>query len=204
MGIYADKILPRIVDKTCGTKDIGEWRTRAMEGLSGVIIEPGFGSGTSLPYYPDAVTKVYAIDPAELGQQLGADRLAESPIDVEFIGLDGQEIPLDDDTCDAGLLSFTLCTIPDPMAALSEMRRVIKPGGWLHFLEHGIAESESVQKWQHRIEPVQKRIGGGCHLTRDHAELIESAGFQVVWVERGYAKGPKPWTYLHLGRAINP
>jgi ubiquinone/menaquinone biosynthesis C-methylase UbiE len=204
MGIYGEKILPRIVDKTCGTKEVGVWRTRAMEGLAGVVIEPGFGSGTSMPYYPEAVTKVYALDPAVIGREMAADRLAESPVDVEFIGLDGQAIPLEDDTCDAGLLSFTLCTIPDPMVALSELRRVIKPGGWLHFLEHGLADDESIKKWQYRIDPFQKRLGGGCHLSRDHAALLESAGFQVVWVEREFAKGPKPWSYFHVGRALNP
>lgn len=204
MGIYAEQLLPRLIDKACGTKSVGRWRARVVEGLSGVVVEPGFGSGNNLAYYPEAVTKVYAVDPAVVGRKLAADRLAASPVEVEFIGLDGQHIPLDDDTCDAGLLTFTLCTIPDPMAALAELRRVIKPGGALHFVEHGRAESESVRRWQHRIDPVQRRMFDGCHVSRDHPQLITSAGFEMDWADTGYADGPKPWSYFHIGRAINP
>jgi len=102
-------------------------------------VEPGFGSGLNLPVLPPEVTKIYAVDPATVGQQLAADRIAASDVDVEFIGLDGQQIPLDDNSCDAGLLTYTLCTIPDPMQGLAELRRIIKPGGTLHFVEHGVA-----------------------------------------------------------------
>ncbi len=204
MGIYKEQVLPRLIDKACGTKSVGRWRTRVTEGLSGVVVEPGFGSGNNLEFYPKEVTRVYAVDPAVVGRKLAADRVAASPVEVEFIGLDGQNIPLDDDTCDAGLLTFTLCTIPDPGAALAELRRVIKPGGALHFVEHGRAQSESVQRWQHRIDPVQRRLFDGCHVSRDHPRLIESAGFEMDWSDAGYADGPKPWSYFHIGRAINP
>jgi len=204
MGMYEQKILPRLVDKACGTKSVGRWRERALEGLSGTVVEPGFGSGTNLPFYPAEVTKVFALDPAIIGRKLAADRLAASPIDVEFVGLDGQEIPLDDDSCDAGVLTFTLCTIPEPLTALAELRRVIKPGGALHFVEHGLADTASMQKWQYRIDPVQKRLFGGCHVSRDHGSLMEQAGFEIDWVERDYADGPKAWSFFHIGRAINP
>lgn len=204
MGFYGDKLLPRVVDKACGSDDITMWRRRAVEGLEGIVVEPGFGSGLNLPVLPTEVTKVYAVDPAVLGRELAASRLDESPIDVEFTGLDGQSIPLADSECDAGLLTFTLCTIPDPMAALSELRRIIKPGGALHFLEHGKAPTERLHRWQRRIDPVQRRVAGGCHLSRDHPTLLVEAGFELDWVTAGFARGPKPWTYLYVGRAINP
>ncbi len=175
-----------------------------MAGLAGVVVEPGFGSGTNLPYYPAEVTKVYAVDPAVLGQKLAADRLANSTVEVDFIGLDGQAIPLPDDSCDAGLLTFTLCTIPDAPAALAELRRVIKPGGFLHFAEHGLAEDRSIQRWQFRIDPVQKRLFDGCHVSRNHPELLRQAGFEMDRHESEYGEGPAPWSYIHVGRALNP
>ncbi len=204
MGIYRNQVLPRIIDKACSLSTVGRWRAKAMVGLAGVVVEPGFGSGTNLPYYPDEVTKVYAVDPAVLGRKLAAKRLAESSVDVEFVGLDGQDIPLPDNSCDAGLLTFTLCTIPEPMVALSELRRVIKPGGALHFAEHGLAESPSTQRWQYRIDPIQKRLFDGCHVSRNHPELLRQAGFEIDWHESDYGDGPSAWSYIHVGRAINP
>lgn len=204
MAIYRDKVLPRVIDVACGTKEVAEWRRKAVDGLAGVVVEPGFGSGLNLPWYPPEVQRVYAIDPAELGQKLAAERLAESPVEVEFIGLDGQQIPLEENSCDAGLLTFTLCTIPDASQALSELRRVIKPGGRLHFLEHGHSPDDGVAKWQRRIEPVQKRVFDGCHLTRNMPELIADAGFTIDSVDASFAKGPKPLSYFYLGVATNP
>lgn len=204
MAIYRDRILPRVIDVACGTKEMAVWRRRCVEGLAGEVVEPGFGSGHNVPWYPTEVERVYAIDPAELGQKLAADRLAASPVEVEFIGLDGQEIPLGDNSCDAGLCTFTLCTIPDAAQALGELRRVIRPGGRLHFLEHGHAPTEGVATWQRRIEPVQKRLFDGCHLTRNMGELVTDAGFTIDWIEETFAKGPKPLSYFYLGVATNP
>ena len=204
MGWYRDRLLPKIIDRACGTAEIAQWRRRAIDGIAGTVVEPGFGSGLNLPLLPTEVEKVYAVDPALRGRDLAADRLAASPIDVEFVGLDGQDLPLPDDSCDAALLTFTLCTIPEPDAALGELRRVLKPGGTLHFLEHGKAPSDRVEKWQHRIDPFQRRIADGCHVSRDHPALIEAAGFDIERVTAGYAKGPKPWSYFYVGKAINP
>ena len=168
------------------------------------MVEPGFGSGLNIPVYPSGVSRVCAVDPARLGQKLAAKRLAASPVDVQFIALDGQTIPLDDNSCDAGLLTFTLCTSPDSATALGELRRVIKPGGSPHFLEHGHAPEAKVQKWQESMEPVQKKLAGGCHLTRDIPSLIAAAGFDIEWVDTRYAKGLKPMSWFFVGRAINP
>lgn len=204
MGLYREHVLPRIIDKACGSRGVRKWRRRALEGIHGVVVEPGFGSGLNLPHYPAEVNKVWAIDPAVLGQKLAADRLAESPVEVEFVGLDGQNLPLEDNSCDAGVLTFTLCTIPDPLAALAELRRVIKPGGTLHFAEHGLAEDPKIQKWQHRLEPSQKFVFDGCHVTREHPKLITEAGFEMDWVDAGYADAIKPLSYFYVGRATNP
>lgn len=202
MGIYRREVLPRFIDKALGTADVRSWRERCVDGLEGHVVEPGFGSGLNLPVYPDAVTRVSAIDPAEVGRRLAAERLAAAHVEVDFVGLDGQAIPLADNTCDAGLLTFTLCTIPDAQVALAELHRVIKPGGRLHFLEHGHAPEPSVATWQRRIEPAQRRLFDGCHLTRNMTELIGDARFEIEWVEETYSKGPKPWSFFYLGQAI--
>ncbi len=202
MAIYRDKVLPRIIDVACGSDGIGEWRRRCVEGLHGVVVEPGFGSGLNVPHYPDEVELVHAIDPSELGQRLAADRIRKRGIEVRFAGLDGESLPLDDASCDAGLVTFTLCTIPDPSAALAELHRVIRRGGSLHFLEHGHAPVDGVQKWQRRLEPVQRRLFDGCHLTRDATAMIDAAGFDISWSDSSFVPGPKPVSYFTVGKAV--
>lgn len=203
MGLYTKHVLPRIVDAALDNEGVAAWRSRCVEGLAGVVVEPGFGSGLNVPLYPAEVTRVYAVDPAELGQKLAAERLADSPVQVEFVGLNGETLPLDGNSCDAGLLTFTLCTIPDAAAALQELRRVIRPGGGLHFLEHGGAPDADVQKWQRRLEPVQKVMFEGCHLTRSMETLITDAGFAIDWADSSYASGPRPYSWFTVGRATN-
>ncbi|MCH7790551.1 MAG: class I SAM-dependent methyltransferase [Acidobacteria bacterium] len=193
-----------MVNRMLDNRDTALWRMRAMKGLAGTLVEPGFGSGLNVPLYPEEVKHVYAVDPAKTGAKLAAERVAASPVEIEFVGLDGQSLPLDNNCADAGLLTFTLCTIPDPALALSELRRVIAPGGRLHFVEHGRADEESVLRWQQRLEPIQRRVGDGCHLTRDAAELIADAGFEIEWVDKSYAKGPKPFVWFSVGQAVNP
>lgn len=202
--VWRHEVLPRLIDTVMKSDRITEWRKRCMAGISGVVVEPGFGSGLNLPHMPPEVTKVYAIDPAVVGEKLAADRLAASPIPVEFIGLDGQDIPLPNDHCDAGLLAYTLCTIPDHDRALAELRRVIKPGGKLHFVEHGAAPDAHVKKWQDRITPIQQRVADGCNLNKPIIELIERSGFEVEWSQASYHGQPKVGTYFTAGIARNP
>ncbi len=205
MGVYAEQVLPRIINTACGMKSADPLRSRVCEGLHGRVVEIGFGSGLNIPFYPRAVTGVDAIEPADLGWKLAEKRLADSSVPVERSGLDGQTLPLADDSCDTALSTWTLCTIPDAVAALLEVRRVLKPGGTLHFIEHGLAPDEKVRHWQHRMEPIQKRLFGGCHLTRQIADLLTSAGFTIEEVDVFYEKGaPKMLAADSLGIAVAP
>ncbi|MDZ5620944.1 class I SAM-dependent methyltransferase [Nocardioides bizhenqiangii] len=189
MGFYRDHVVPRIVNAACGMKSGNPLRQRVCAGLEGEVIEIGFGSGLNVPFYPATVERVAAIEPADLGWKLAAKRVAASPVPIERAGLDGQKLPFGDDSFDAAVSTWTLCTIPDAAAALSEVRRVLRPGGTLHFVEHGLAPDAGVARWQHRLEPMQKRIAGGCHLTRGIADLITNAGFTITEVDVFYEDG---------------
>ena len=201
MGVYGDQVLPRLIDKVMNNDDFRALRRQALEGISGVVLEIGFGSGLNVPVYPAEVTKVYAVDPATVGRKLAAERISRSNVTVEFIGLDGEDIPLPDDSVDNAVSSFTLCTIPDEGRALREVHRVLKPGGCLHFVEHGLSPDVNVTKWQRRIEPINRRVFGGCHLTRAHDDALVAAGFTIERLDKEYGRGPKPFTFHYIGTA---
>jgi ubiquinone/menaquinone biosynthesis C-methylase UbiE len=203
MGLYGDRLLPRIVNVACGMKSSDPHRERVCEGLEGDVVEIGFGSGLNVPFYPDSVNRVAAVEPADLGWKLAAKRVAASPVPIERAGLDGQRLPFADDRFDAALSTWTMCTIPDVAAALAEIRRVLRPGGTLHFLEHGLAPDADVARWQHRLEPVQKRVFGGCKLTREISKLVTDAGFTITEADVFYEDGaPKFLTADTLGVAV--
>lgn len=201
-GFYEERVLPRVVELTCGGKGMTRFRSRTTEGLSGRIVEVGFGSGLNAPVYPTEVTEVMAVEPSALARERSTRHTAGSTARIEFVGLDGARLPLEDASCDGALSTFTLCTIPDVTAALSELHRVVRPGGRFHFLEHGRAPDESVRVWQRRLEPIQRRVAGGCHLTRDAEALVGDAGFEIVEMEHRYVAGPKPFAYFTLGKAV--
>jgi len=202
MGMYTEHVLPRIVDMACNLKAAHPQRRRACDGLTGEVVEIGFGSGLNVPFYPPGVTQVTAVEPSDVGWKLAGKRLRDSSIPIRRAGLDAETLPLPDDSFDAALSTWTMCTIPDVCAALRELRRVLKPGGTLHFVEHGLAPDEDVRRWQHRLEPMQKRVFGGCHLTRSIVELVEGTGFAITELDVYYEKGtPKAFGANMLGVA---
>ena len=193
---YREQVVPRLVALTCGASALTGIRARTAEGLTGRVVEIGFGSGFNVPLYPDGVEHVLAVEPSATAWRMASSRVAASPIPVEQVGLDGQAIPLDDASCDGALCTFSLCTIPDPEVALAEVRRVLRPGGRFHLLEHGLAPDPKVAAFQHRVEPIQRRVADGCHLTRAPVALVTGAGFEVQDLEQKYGAGPKAWAYL--------
>ena len=204
MGVWEGQVLPRVIDKMLGNAQMAKVRSPSLADLHGEVVEIGFGSGPNVALYPEAVTKVYAVDPSAVGRKLAATRLAASPIPVEFVGLDGEVLALADDSVDSALSTWTLCTIPDVAAALAELRRVLKPGGALSFLEHGRSPVANVARRQQRFEPVQRRVAGGCHLTRDIPALVLGAGFEMERLVEFDIEGPKIMSHMFSGLARNP
>jgi ubiquinone/menaquinone biosynthesis C-methylase UbiE len=207
VGLWENQVLPRVINVMLGTKEVRRYREEAVAGLHGSVVEIGFGSGLNVPYYPVEVVTVCAVDPSSVGRKLAAKRVNALSIPVEYVGLDGQELPLGDESVDAALSTFTLCTIPDVGQALSELYRVLRPGGRIHFLEHGLSADPAVANKQHRFNRFQQRIAGGCHLDRPIDSLVVEAGFEVSALKNNWLRGPKalkPWSYLYNGVAAKP
>jgi SAM-dependent methyltransferase len=205
MGFYTERVLPHVIDKSCGLRSLDPLRERVCHGLAGQVVEVGFGTGLNVPFYPDTVVRVAAVEPADRGWRLAGRRLSASRVPVERAGLDGQALPFPDDTFDAALSTWTMCTIPDVGAAMAELVRVLKPGAALHFVEHGLAPDEKVRRMQHRFEPLNKRVFGGCHLTRPIVELLSGAGFTVKDLDVFYETGtPRFAGASSLGLAVAP
>ena len=189
MGVYNQQVVPRIINKACGMKAARPLRQRVCAGLQGEVIEIGFGSGHNIEFYPASVDGVTAVEPSDVAWKLAAKRLAQASIPVQRGALDGQVLPFADGSFDSALTSWTLCTVPDAAAALSELRRVLKPAGSLHFLEHGLAPDERVQRWQYRLDPLEQRMLGGCSFVRPVADMLTSAGFVIDEIDVFYEKG---------------
>jgi ubiquinone/menaquinone biosynthesis C-methylase UbiE len=199
MGLYDRYILPHLIDLAMRNGQLAPYRQRVISLASGRVLEIGMGSGLNLPFYTGKTTEVIGLDPHPKLVAMASRQVSSVPAKV----LEGsaESIPVDDASVDTVVTTWTLCTIPDVVAALREMRRVLKPGGQLLFVEHGLAPDEGVRQWQHRLTPLWKGIAGGCHLDRAIADLIRNAGFEIAQMETGYMTGPKPMTFMYEGSA---
>lgn len=202
MNIYEKYLLPRIVNFTCGLKPMMKQREKVVPLAKGRVLEIGIGSGLNLPFYtPGMVKHLWGLDPSQETWALAKDKLGTLNFDVEFIEASAEDIPLDSGCADTVLITYTICTIPNVLTALREARRVLKSDGNLLFCEHGLAPDESVQRWQNRLNPLWKRIGGGCNLNRPIPELIEQAGFSILSMDTMYIPGWKPASFNYWGAA---
>jgi SAM-dependent methyltransferase len=206
MGLWTERVVPHLTDLALRGQDIVELRAEACAGLRGRVLELGFGSGLNLPHLPPGVELVHAVEPSDVGWRMSEARRRASAVGVERSGLDGQRLAEPDAGVDSALVTFSLCTIPDPVLALREVARVLRPGGQVHFVEHGLAPEPGVARWQRRLDPLEQRVFGGCHLTRDVPAMVAEAGLTMDEVTASYLPGPRvarPWVYCYRGSATN-
>ena len=202
MSFYDRYLLPRLTNLACGSKPARRQREKIVHRAYGDVLEVGFGGGLNLPHYDNGkVRKLFGLEPSEGMRESARSRIAASGIDVEMIDLPGEEIPLDDNSVDSVLITYTLCTIPDAVSALRGMRRVLKPKGHLFFCEHGRAPDESVQRWQQRVNPLWRRVAGGCNMDRDIPALLKEGGFTIEEDNRMYIPGLRILSYNFWGAA---
>ena len=200
---YERHILPGALDYACGLPMISRQRQLVVPLAQGRVLEVGIGTGLNMPYYDKRrVTRITGLDPALQLHPLARERIAQAGLDVELVGLSAEQIPRPDTSFDTVLVTYTLCTIPDPLAALREMRRVLAPGGKLLYCEHGRAPDASVQRWQERLQPLWGKLAGGCHLGRDIPALLQEAGFALSDLHTRYLPGPRPFTFHYWGAAL--
>jgi ubiquinone/menaquinone biosynthesis C-methylase UbiE len=200
---YDRHILPYVIDLACGIKPVRRQRQKIVPHAHGRVLEIGIGTGLNLAHYDKArVSSLTGVDPALQMHRLARKRMAGAGLAVELVGVSAEGLPLDDASFDTVVMTYTLCSIPDPVPAVREMRRVLKPGGKLLFCEHGRAPEEGVRRWQRRLNPVWGRIGGGCHLDRDIPALLRAGGFALPALQTMYLPGPRPLTYNYWGEAL--
>ena len=201
MAFYGDQVLPRLMDLTLG-RSVEQIRAQATKDLSGEVLELGFGSGRNIPHLPAGVTRLLAVEPASVAVRLAGGRIAAAPFPVEFVGLTGEQLALDEASVDHVLVTFALCTIPDVERALAEVRRVLRPGGTLHFVDHGLSPKPGVARWQERLTPLWGRLFGGCHLNRPIDVLVEKSGLALRTVEQRVLSRPELASHLYEGIAV--
>ena len=201
MSFYQDRILPHLVHLSMRQRTLVPYRTRAISRAEGRVLEIGIGSGLNLPYYSARAERVIGLDPSPKLLAMTRNAAQRAAVPVELIETTAESIALYNRSIDTVVTTWTMCSIPDVQRALGEMRRVLKPGGRLVFIEHGRSPDPGVRRWQDRLTPVWRRFSGGCHLNRPISELIESAGFRIETIETGYMRGPKPMTFMYEGSA---
>jgi ubiquinone/menaquinone biosynthesis C-methylase UbiE len=205
MSFYQEHIVPHLVNLAMRNRELAPYRERVLAGAEGRVLEIGIGAGANLKFYPPRVKEILALEPSakliSMARRV-ADESSHRTAAVNFLEASAETIPLEPGTVDTVVMTWTLCSIPDAPQALREMRRVLKPGGQLLFVEHGLSPDASVKKWQDRLTPIWKRIAGGCHLNRPISGLLDQAGFHITHLTTGYMKrGPKPMTFLYEGIA---
>ena len=204
MTFYEDHVLPHLIDLACSTKPTRKQREKIVHLAEGDVLEIGFGSGLNLPYFDRSkVRKIFGLEPSQGMRRKAQPNVEASGLDVEFIDLPGESIPLEARSVDTVLITFTLCSIDEAAAALEGMRRVLRPGGRLLYCEHGAAPDANVRRWQQRLNPTWKRFSGGCNMNRDIPALIEAGGFRITIDERMYVPGPRILSYNYWGTANN-
>ena len=201
MGLYARYVLPHLINLVMQNKADTAERARFIPLASGTVLEVGIGSALNVPFYSPNIERLYGLDPSLDLWKLARRRITRAPFPTDFIPCSAERIPLGDRTVDTVVTTWTLCTIPEPVRALEEMRRVLKSEGRLIFIEHGRSPDDRVLSWQERLTPMWKRIGGGCHLNRRIDALVTEAGFRIAEIEKAYSRGPKPLAYLYKGVA---
>jgi ubiquinone/menaquinone biosynthesis C-methylase UbiE len=201
MGFYQDRIVPHLVNLAMRNRHLLPYRDRVISAAEGRILEIGIGSGLNLPFYGPRAREILGLEPAPRLLAMAERAAGRTSLPVELIEGSAESIPFEDHSMDTVVTTWTLCTVPAAGQALGEMRRVLKPGGKLLFVEHGLAPDANVRKWQDWLTPAWKRIGGGCHLNRPIRSLIETAGFNITDLETGYMKGPKPMAFIYEGAA---
>lgn len=201
MGFYDKWVLPWLVDVAMRNKEATRYREKIVPEASGIVLEVGVGSGLNLPFYGAQVERYYGLDPSEELLTMAKKKAGGKSFPIDFLAHSGEEIPLDEAAVDTVVMTWTLCSISDPGRALADMKRVLRPGGTLLFAEHGLAPEPRVRAWQHRLNPLWRRITGGCNLDRRMDALVAGAGFEVLSLETGYAKGPRPMAFIYCGRA---
>lgn len=202
MSIYERWVLPPLLDLVMRQRQIEKYRRELIPTARGRVLEVGIGSGLNLPLYATGVNMVVGLDPSERLLSMARRRAAKANLAVDLMRGSATAIPLDNDSVDMVVMTWTLCSISDPVAAVREMRRVLKPSGALLFVEHGLSPEPGVARWQHRLTPIWRHISGGCHLDRKVDDLIRAGGFEVAELKTEYAHGPRPMTYMYEGRAV--
>jgi len=204
MGLYEKYVLPKLIEAACNQPPMQKLRARYVPQATGDILEIGIGSGLNLSHYSDKVSSITGLDPSKELTDMANTRAQKARAPVKMLQISSEEIPADDAQFDSIVCTWTLCSIPNVYRALREMHRVVKPGGKFFFIEHGLAPDPSVQRWQRRIEPLWKIIGGGCHLTRQSDQLIQDAGFDIPELGSAYEPGPKWAAFMTHGIAVRP
>jgi len=201
MGLYQKFVLPRLIDVAMRNKEVAARRAELIPKASGAVLEIGIGSGLNLPFFPGTISRLAGVDPSAELLSMARPKLGGVSFPVELFCRSAEDLPFDDRSFDTAVLTWTLCSIPHPVRAVAEIKRVLKPGGRLLFVEHGLSPDPKVQAWQHRLTPMWKRIGGGCHLNRKIDDLIRPAGFGIVDLKTTYLPGPRPMSFTYEGIA---